>query len=295
MAARFCTTCGRPIAPNANFCASCGTAQAATPPPGTPAGVSTGYPAPPPPAPAAYYPGYPAYPAYPVSPAGPTAASRAADRSALSNVQFAAILGLIGAALSIATLFVTPAFSFVSYTTTSSGTSVSLNMTALWLFAALGAAGLILTIVELWLYREAYRELTPHDARFSSPASLTLMALIALILLIAVGAALVALVYEAIVCAGSGNPITSSCISLGEALGLLALVGILAIVLLIGFIGFLIGVWRLGSRYSDGMFKAAAILLIFPVLNIVGTILILIAARSALEKLGAAQQPLSFG
>lgn len=285
MGARYCSYCGRPVAPNANFCASCGAPVAGAAPTPAPTGAPLTFSVPPPPPPTSYY------PSYPVAPRGPSPASAALDRSALSQVYLAAILGLVGAILSVVSLFATPAFSFVSTTTTSSGTSVSLDMTGLYLVVAVGAAGFILGILELWLYREAFRTLASQDDRFSTPASLTLMALIAVFLLAAALLGLVAVVSQAIVCAGSGNAITSSCINVGAALAVLAAIAILGIVLLVGYIGFLIGVWRLGTRYSDGMFKAAAILLIIPILNVVGTILILIASHSARSRFGSVSPP----
>jgi Protein of unknown function (DUF973) len=217
----------------------------------------------------------------------PSPATSAVDQSALSNVILAAILGLVGALLSLVELFSTSARSFVNVANTGTGTSVSLDLTGLYLVAALGGVGLAFVLIELWLYREAFRTLTPVDGRFSTPATLVLVALIALVLLILVAIGLLAVVYQAIVCAGSGNPITSVCISPGELLGLLAVLVVVAIVALVGYIGLLLGIWRLGTRYGDSLFKVGAILLIFPVLNIVGVILILVAARTARSKIGA--------
>ena len=96
--------------------------------------------------------------------------------------------------------------------------------------------------------------------------------------------ALFGLVYaleQAITCAGSGNPITSACLNVGTLLGIVAVMGITAIIILVGYIGLLIGIWRLGSRYSSDGFKVGAVLLIFPVLSVAGAILILVSARNA--------------
>ncbi len=59
----------------------------------------------------------------------------------------------------------------------------------------------------------------------------------------------------------------------------------MGIIGLIGYIGVAIGIWRFGVRYGEGKFKAGAILIFFPLLNVVGLVLILIAARSTRAKL----------
>jgi uncharacterized protein DUF973/zinc ribbon protein len=286
MTARFCPFCGRPVVANATFCASCGAAIAGAPPPASPTGYAPSSPLP---GPAPYAPYTGAY-----APSGrPTPASSAADRSALSSVVLAAVLGLIGAVLSFAELF-TRASSFVAVSGAGSGTSFSLDASALYLLAALGAAGLVFALLELSFYRRAFGALTPQDNRFSTPSKLVLTAITALVLLVLVVVAIFAVIYQAIQCAGSGNPITTACISPGELLGLIGIGLILVIVLVVGYIGLLIGIWRLGTRYDEPLFKVGAVLLIFPVLNIVALVLILVGARSARDKLGTYSPPLTF-
>jgi hypothetical protein len=207
----------------------------------------------------------------------------------------AAILGLVGAVLSIVQLFFTSAFSFLGVSSAGSGTSLTLNLTALYLVVAVGAVGIILVLLELWLYRRAFVTLGRQDTRFSTPATMVLVALVALAIIVLVLVALVDVIYQAIVCAGSGNPITSACIDVGTVLGLAAVLGVTAIVAFIGVIGLLIGIWRLGTRYDEAMFKVGAILFIFPVLNFVALILILVAARSASRRLQSVSSPLQFG
>ncbi len=217
------------------------------------------------------------------------------DRVALSNVTLAAILGLVGAVLSFLVLIVSPVSAYVSTSTTGSGTSVSLDLSGLYLLVGLAGVGLVLTILELWFYRQAFRALAPGDPRFATPATLVLLALVALVIVVLGAIGLVDVVYQAVLCAGSGNPITSTCINVGDLLGLVAVVAIGGIIALIGYIGLLIGIWRLGTRYGEGMFKVGAILLIFPVLSFVGLIMILVAARSARGKYAGTSMPLPLG
>ena len=259
-----------------------------------PAGPPTGTPPP-----IAFSPGqYPAptyRPAYP--PVRPPSVLGGADRAALGDVRVAAILGLVGVILSYVSLTITPALSeFTGATTTSSGSSFTLDITGLYVLIISGSLGLILVLIEIWYYRSAFKALASYDRSFSTPAGLAMLAFVAILLVAAFLVGFLALLYQAYLCAGSGGMITAACINAVDILGLALGLGIAAILALVGYIGLLIGIWRLGTRYNDSKFKAGAILIIIPFLNIVGLILILIAAHSAREKLGPSAPPvLQFG
>jgi len=280
-ASRFCTYCGAPLPESAGFCPRCGGAV-------SPAGTATPGPAGAPAAgfalPSPYYP-YGQAPAAP--PAGP------ADRSALSRVKLAALLGLVAGALSLVELAATPALRFLSVSTTAGGTSVSVNESAFLLAVLFGSLGVAFTLVELWLYRRAFQTLAPFDYNFSTPASLALAAAIGIVLISLAAAGLVALFVQAFNCA-AGGPLTTACLNVGGILGLAVVVLIAAIVALIGYIGVLIGIWRLGVRFNEGMFKIGAVLLLFPVVGVVGSLLIFLGARAALASVGSAPPPTVF-
>jgi len=233
-----------------------------------------------------YQPGY-------VPPRAPD--SRAEDQGSLGKVQLAAILGLVGALLSVIELFATPASSFIGVTTVGSGSSVSIDLSGLYFTVVFGIVGFVFLVLELVLYRQAFRTLSPVDPRFSTPSRLVMVLLIGLLIVILAGIAIFGVIYQAVQCAGPGNPITTACLNLGSVLGLLLLLVAAGIAAFVGFIGLLIGIWRLGTRYDEGLFKVGAILLIFPLLNIVGQILILLAARAAREPAGIAVPPATFG
>jgi len=227
---------------------------------------------------------------------GARTSNPAAEQVALSNVGWAAILGLVGALISVVELAFTPAFSFVTVSTNPSGsTSLSVNQTALALVVVLAAVGIALVVAELLLYRRAFVALRNLDERFSTPATLTLLALVGIGILFLALLGILSALSQAITCSGQGNPISSSCLDTGTLLGLLAVLGVAGIVAFVGFIGLLIGIWRLGTRYDETMFKVGAILLIFPVLNLVALILILLAARSARGHLHGTSSPAPFG
>jgi hypothetical protein len=294
VSSRFCPFCGQPIVAGGTFCPSCGAAVSAT---GAAAG-SAGASAPPPPG----WGGTPIQgavpfaPSFAMRPGTPASASRPADLHALSNVTIAAVLALIGGVLSLVVLFGTNVASFLAVSTAGSGgTTLSLDLTALYLFAITAGVGVVLSIIELVLYRQAFHTLAPHDTRFSTPSTLVLLAIIGIIIVVLGAAYLLYALYQAVLCAGAGNPLTGTCLSTASLLEAVGLIGVAAILAFVGWIGLLIGIWRLGSRYEEGLFKVGAVLLIFPVLNLVAAILILVAARSAREKLAAGSATPSFG
>ena len=200
-------------------------------------------------------------------------------------ITWVAILSIISGGLEV----VFEAFAGIgrlySVSTTSAGTTVSLPPFWSW-FVYLGAS-VVIGLVTLVLLRLSFRALVPADARFSMPATLSLVALIGIVLALAGWVLLLGTVYQAVGCAGAGQPLTRSCLPLSVFIGSAALVAVGGITTLVGIIGTLIGIWRFGTRHEEPLFKAAAILLIFPIANIVGAILMLVAARSALRKVEA--------
>jgi len=229
-----------------------------------------------------------ARPAYPGVPAGPTREDRERDSRALRAVEIAAVIALVGFGFSLVTLVLVPFSSFTSSYQTSTGGNATTNVTLNTglLYVVLGVQG-ILTIIEFAWYRVGFSTIATHDSRFSTPAALTIVAAIGYALVILGAAILIHDVNQLITSCSStaGSNLTggTACVpsSFWEALVLVLVGGIVA---LVGFIGLLIGIWRLGTRFSDGLFKAGAVLMIFPLLQIVGAILILVAAHGAREK-----------
>jgi hypothetical protein len=60
------------------------------------------------------------------------------------------------------------------------------------------------------------------------------------------------------------------------------------IILLVGVVGIILGMWRLGVRYQQSIVKAAAILYVFPGANVVGGILMVVGVRRARKSLESA-------
>jgi len=205
-----------------------------------------------------------------------TPESTAADRKALSNAAFAAMLGIAGFFLSILSVGITLG---VAYFGTLSSHAWSLfNLTVFGLLASLGAFGLIVTLIELWLMRQAFAALAPFDTGFSTPRTLTPVAM--------AGTLMVIIGILSILASSSG-------LSSGVDLALIAVVLIGAALAIIGFFALAVGVWRMGDRFDEDLFKIGAVLLI--VLGIVGMVFILIGSRAARRKLGDLTPVHAFG
>ncbi len=293
MSVATCPSCGAETVPGASFCAHCGAALAwkatvlpsSAPAPAFPPSfgrVGSSAPGP-------VYPGFPG----PLRPGAPS--NGPVERKALTSVQWAAVLALVGAVLSAVSLVDSGTISAFEISTVGSGTTITVSSTGLSILAVISVVGLALTIVELLLYRSAFRALTPVDARFSTPAVLVLAFLVAVVLVAVLLVALFAALLQSLSCVGAGNPLTSACLNVGALVALGVGIIVLAIVALIGYIGLLVGIWRLGTRYGDSMFKVGAVLLIIPLIGIAGAVLILVAARAALRGLGTTVSPSGFG
>jgi hypothetical protein len=250
------------MAPGAAFCAACGAPSTVPPPAATPS--FAGYPA------APYPPTYGT--GLPVPPP-----DRAAERFALTNVQYAAVLTLAGVAVGVVSDTVLFASGAASSTAGLLGNSSYYALTA---FAA------IFGIIEALLYYRAFARLADRDLRFRTPATLTLVlaittGLVSLILFVTLEQLLAAQT-----CLNNSTSTNATgCIS-RDRVGGLVLAVLIGIVAFVGFIGLLIGIWRLGGKYEDSKFKVGAVLLLFPFLDLVGAILILLAAREAIHRLG---------
>jgi hypothetical protein len=275
-ASAFCANCGRPLVPGATFCSVCG-ARAGSVVPGTPPAGTPLF---------GYGPGYgPAGPMIPVPRhPPPNAASAPTDSSALRAVRWAALAAIVAAVSSfVYTALEGLGTGFESTTQTASTTTVQFHIPVFLYYLLF--VGIVLELVELFLVRSAFASLRTLDSRFASPATFALLAIIA-IPIVLVGAILLFNGLAQTTCT-STSPGISNC-SFGAGLwGGIAIIVIGGIIALVGVIGVLIGLWRLGDRYDESMFHAGTILSIIPFLSVIGWILIFAASSSALRRTSA--------
>jgi hypothetical protein len=219
----------------------------------------------------------------PVMPSPPD--TRAADVEALSRVWIAALISVLGSTLGVAVPLALSLSGHFSITIPSTGGTVSFDQATLVAVIGIAIVGLVLSILSFWYYREGFLAVRPVDSRFSSAPTWALLTIIGLVM-VTFGLIIVLVGFlQLLSCAGTTpSSIPAGCVDLGALLGGAALLLIGAIILLIGYIGTLVAIWRLGTRYNETLFKVGAVLLIFPYLSIIGQILILVGASSARAK-----------
>jgi hypothetical protein len=288
VAARFCPFCGQPVVPGGTFCASCGASLVGSVAPTGSSGIPPAF------QPLGVTPILQHQFASPL-PGARTQAPPSAELDTLSNVATAALLSLIGNVIGLVAVFGTSGVQALTVSTSTSGTMISLNSSSLLIFGAVLTVSAILTFLELIFFRVAFKKIQPYDERFSTPAKLVLILLIALPIVLLAAVALLYLVSQAITCAGPGNFIPPACLNGGGLLGILGILAVGGILALTGYIGLLLGIWRLGSRYDSTAFKVGAILLIFPLLNLVAAALILVSARSTRAQIAHGASAPTFG
>lgn len=208
--------------------------------------------------------------------AGPIAPDT--EERGVARAQLASLLSVVGIALlllgpvvllvidGVALPFLGPLFG-----------SAQLTIAFLEELLGLIVGGVVLQVVSLGVYGSSFGLLRQVDDRFRVPRALSLIGLIGFILLLLGVGALLGFIFQAVSCAAAGS--ATSCLDPGLVLasGISALVG--SLLAFVGWIGLLVGLYRLGSRYESSLLKVSAILMILPVVNVVAPILAFVALR----------------
>jgi len=301
----FCSRCGRNNPAGSSFCQGCGAPLAAPAPAGgpIPSGVA--------PTPGAAPAGWAMPAGLPVGSGlvnpTPGPGTQAADVRALTDTKAGAVFAILGFLLSVvgSVLFSTVGGLGLGVSctgTTCSTTSVDTGVLA-GLFALI-AIGLVFGILSVLKFRSAFQTLVPVDYRFRSPASLSILVVIGSVLLL-IGFGLLLAGAAGIINSCSGSYNFTNCnnavgSSVGALLGGFAALGLGGLLAFIGEILVLIGIWRLGTRYNEGLLKVGAIFVIIPFLDIIAPFLIYFGANSALKQrtggggmVGAGMSPFS--
>ncbi len=135
-----------------------------------------------------------------------------------------------------------------------------------------------LALVQYLLFGRSFATLASVDPRFRTPSRLSWVAVVGIAIAIGSAAWILYQAGQLAACANYVTPIPSSCIHVGPLVAGAGLIAVGAILALVGIIGIWLGLWRLGTRYGTVLFKIGMVLSIFPYLNLIGTILIFIAA-----------------
>jgi Protein of unknown function (DUF973)/zinc-ribbon domain len=259
----YCPKCGASVVAGTQFCPSCGAnllaAPAAAPPPGS---------IPPPP------------PSW--TPAGAPVTYSNIDRVALQKLRTFALIGIIGIVLAVASLF-TSNITGLAMVSTVSG-AISGAVTRAVIGVIVGIIGFALGIYALLKARSAFKDLMTVDREFRTPAQLVLAFFIGMVLFILALIAALGVAFAAAANYAAGSSIVSGAV-VGAALILLAFLVIGGICFLLGAIGIILGLWRVGNRYGNDLIKIGGILYIIPVVDIVAPILVYIGIGEAEKKL----------
>lgn len=196
------------------------------------------------------------------------------DFLAIHKVEVASIVGIVGILLSLISFpFL---FSFFSF-----GAGIISGFVSYLIIIIIGA---ILGIISIVFYRSSFDELKNVDQRsFKTPYGLVKYFYVGLALMIA------ALVMIFIVIGFSSVSVNSAGAALSTLTGFfiifVIIIVIAGIMLLIGIIGLIIGLWHIGTRYDDSLLKIGAILYIIPYADIVAPVLIFIGAHGVKDRL----------
>lgn len=263
MSMPFCSKCGASVDPSTAYCPSCG----------TPVGASSTVPP----------------PSWNAQNQASVLSFSDADKVALGKIKTFALLGIIGILLGV----IIPAVTGVGFASflgmgTVSGTVASLAGAVLG-GIIVSLVGFIIGIVSILKIRSAFKTLVPVSQGFSSPSKMVLGIFVGLALFVVGFLVLIG----GLLSAGASSIGSTGTFSSGALATLAAAGGIIivaAILALIGIIGIILGLWRAGDRYEEGLLKIGGILFIIPYLDFVAPFLVYFGASSALKKISSSPQ-----
>jgi len=161
-----------------------------------------------------------------------------------------------------------------------------ITVNTFYLAVAAIAGGLVLGVVSYVFFYLGFRTIRKGAPSFGAPTTLMIVGLVGY-LMAAIGVVLiVGTVVSAINSAVAGTVSAGgAALDLSAVFGGFALIGVGAILSLIGVIGLVLGNWRAGTRYNESAVKVGAILSIVPVVSVVGYVLLLAGYVRAGSKL----------
>lgn len=199
---------------------------------------------------------------------------RRAEARGLDCIRIAMVIALVAALVGVVEEVGSRVLPFLTVTEVNHGIGFSFSNVGFFVSIIVLAAAL--AIAELVVLRIGLASLARVFPNEGGPAALAIVAIIGFVLLFLGVGLFFYWVQLAIDCAAGAVPFPDSCITTTLFYQSVALLGIGAVIALVGYIGVLIGLWRVGSAYADSAIKVGTVLLIFPFLNVIGAILILV-------------------
>lgn len=193
------------------------------------------------------------------------------DNEALSRIRIFGLIGIAGLVIGSVTIIGLSGLNYLNALLSNTPGRGTFSVLTAFLLLGTSLGSIVLWIIAVVYGRAAFRLLSPVDRNFQTPLSLSYGLYVGFVLLF-VG---VTLTITATLLGSAGANADIGVLLL--LVGGLTLLGAV-VALLVGFVGLLLGIWRFGSRYDEGLFKAAAIIYIIPVASIVAPILIYLGA-----------------
>jgi hypothetical protein len=223
-----------------------------------------------------------------------TASVSQTDIDGVSQLTIGSILGLIVQALTwIGFALVYLIFRAATTVVSGAGGVSSLpgwiTVNTVYLAVGMLGGGLVLGIVAYIFFYLGFRAVKRGAPDFGAPTTLVAIGLIGY-LLTAIGLFVIVGTIATAVSSAAANPGTAS-LDVGAIFGGIALIGLGAILSLIGVIGLILGNWRAGTRYEQSTLKAGAIITIVPFVSIVGYLLLVIGYVQASGRLKKGWSP----
>jgi hypothetical protein len=145
--------------------------------------------------------------------------------------------------------------------------------------------GALVTLISLALYAVSFNRLRKISKGFGGPMGLVIVGLVGVLLVLIGFAIVLSDFYSAVACAATGAG--SSCLNVSQVAGaVLAIFGGLFLAFL-GWIGLLIGIYRIGKRYGSTLAKVGGILTIIPFIGLIAPILIVAAMHLIIRRGGS--------
>jgi uncharacterized protein DUF973 len=208
------------------------------------------------------------------------------------RIQAGAIAGIVGIVLGALTPFYLLFILGVGVNAaTATGGAASVGFTLVEVVFLSLFAGVALVLVSFGLYAAGFAKLRRADRKFGAPMGLAIVGLVGFLVIVGLVGLLAALLLQVIGCGGPGVA-TASCVTLAATVpDPVTLVGGLFlgfIVGLVGWIGLVLGLYRVGKRYGSTLTRIGAILYIVPVADVVAPVLIVVGTSAIVRKLRSA-------
>ncbi|MCI4372091.1 MAG: DUF973 family protein [Thermoplasmata archaeon] len=145
--------------------------------------------------------------------------------------------------------------------------------------------GGLLILASIVLYLISFNTFRKVSPGFGGPVTLVILGLIGVLFIVLGFALVLSDFYRAVACAAAGA--SSSCLDLAQLAGAVLTIFLGFILAVLGWIGLVLGLYRIGKRYGSTITIVGAILTIIPFAGLVAPILVIIGTHQSVHQLQA--------